>query len=126
MHPATMRTTSNHTHRETWRCDPRHTVVYPEDLPELAVSIGAMTKRMAAAMAAGAVTVPIRSGFGDGACGTTCITVADRATAQRILADGGIDIVSDGGRWSNVNDQRIMPVFLGTSIPIPRWPPVAR
>lgn len=102
--------------RETWFVDSKEEVLRPEMLLRDPDRYGGLGMHMLSAIQNGIVTIPLKGEYG--AC--VGIQVSDNEAVDRILADGKVNILSDG-YWCSIHSDKIKVVYFDTDEAIPLW-----
>ena len=97
---------------ENWMINEDKDILTPEKLKADPDKYGGLGMHMIAAIQDGVVTIPLQNG--------SCVNIqtADSAAVKRIIADGGVTIISEG-YWCDIRTTNVY--FLNTEDSIPIW-----
>lgn len=102
--------------RETWFVNTKEEILRPEVLAGNPDKYGGMSMHMISAVHNEVVTIPLVGEYG----GHVSIQATSNDVIDRILADGRVDILSEG-YWCSIRSEKIKVVYFGTDEEIPMW-----
>ena len=105
--------------KEVWFLRKNDPVIYPKDLENNPDAHGGRGGIMDAAIKKGVITIPLcDSESGYGSC--VSVQVTNQEVAERIISDGGVDILSEG-YWSYIGSEKLKVLFRNTEELIPLY-----